>query len=278
MAPTSTTCSGRCERSRKGDVVHRSYEQDEDLRPAAAAGPVRQRRRLFRARTAARRAEHPQPQEHLLARSGVRKYTNTRKSLGGVDHEKGIAWRARRRPRPCARARPSRKLCGGIDYGVPLPVSNSSAWIYAQAGIAGGERRTRWRLSISARSATTTSITGRRNGTARWRAFPGFEIDEIAARRFAKLTGEVNLPPIRFAEIGTPAFYLSHIRPAVFAGTMATQTPDGKPPSLHERRRAARLQFHRRAAAADGVVGRRRGRLGDGDYRKTEWLASLKIM
>ena len=49
-------------------------------------------------------------------------------------------------------------------------------------------------------------------------SFPGFSIDEIAARRFAKLTGEINLPPLRFAEVGTPAFFLSYVRPAVFAG------------------------------------------------------------
>ena len=110
-------------------------------------------------------------------------------------------------------------------------------------------------------------------------SFPGFEIDEIAARRFAKLTGEVNLPPIRFAEIGTPAFYLSYIRPAVFAGTMATATPDGSSHRLLRRRRAVRPQLHRRAAAADDLLGRRGRRVGrDGHYRKTEWLASLKIM
>ena len=57
-------------------------------------------------------------------------------------------------------------------------------------------------------------------------SFPGFEIDEIAARRFAKLTAEVNLPPIRFAEVGTPVFFLSHIRPAVFASAMATEAPE----------------------------------------------------
>ena len=39
-------------------------------------------------------------------------------------------------------------------------------------------------------------------------SFPGFDIDEITARKFARVTGEVNLPPIRFAEVGTPAFYL----------------------------------------------------------------------
>ena len=58
-------------------------------------------------------------------------------------------------------------------------------------------------------------------------SMPGFDIDEIAARKFAKVTGEINLPPLRFAEAGLPAFYMSFIRPAVFAGAMVTEAPDG---------------------------------------------------
>ena len=59
-------------------------------------------------------------------------------------------------------------------------------------------------------------------------SFPGFEIDEIDARQFAKLTGEVNLPPIRFAEVGTPSIYLSYARPALFAGAMLTRAPTAR--------------------------------------------------
>ena len=110
-------------------------------------------------------------------------------------------------------------------------------------------------------------------------SFPGFEIDEIAARRFAKLTGEVNLPPIRFAEVGTPAFYLSYIRPAVFAGVMATDSAGRQQPSLLRCRARSstsispsrlRLPMVFSVGAAGGWA--------DGHYRKTEWLASLKIM
>ena len=57
-------------------------------------------------------------------------------------------------------------------------------------------------------------------------SFPGFEIDQITARKFGKLTGEVNLPPVRFAEIGTPAFFLSYARPALFGGTMLLRSPE----------------------------------------------------
>ena len=51
-------------------------------------------------------------------------------------------------------------------------------------------------------------------------SFPGFDIDQIAARQFGKLTGEVNLPPVRFEEVGTAAFFLSYARPALFGGAM----------------------------------------------------------
>ena len=109
-------------------------------------------------------------------------------------------------------------------------------------------------------------------------SFPGFEIDEIAARRFAKITGEVNLPPIRFAELGTAAFYLSHLRPAVFAGALMTDDPGGKGHNYYDLGAqfdlnftvAMRLPMIFSVGAAAGWA--------DGDYRKTELLASLKIM
>ena len=110
-------------------------------------------------------------------------------------------------------------------------------------------------------------------------SFPGFEIDEIAARRFAKLTGEVNLPPIRFAEVGTPSIYLSYVRPALFAGAMVTRRRRRQEPRLHDGSArqvdldftlALRLPMVFSIGAAGGFA--------DGHYRKTELLASLKIM
>ena len=109
-------------------------------------------------------------------------------------------------------------------------------------------------------------------------SFPGFGIDEIAARRFGKLTGEVNVPPIRLAEVGTAAFYLSHLRPALFAGAMAIEAPDGEGHRYYSVGGqldlnftvALRLPMIFSVGAAAGFE--------DGDYRKTELLASLKIM
>ena len=216
------------------------------------------------------------PKNLRSAEIGLR-YTNTTKALGGVDHEKGIAGRI------VAAADQAEgdvypKLYGGLDLGTALPWRNSSVWLYAHAGMVSGKRQSPLAAYYFG-SFRNNYVDDRSEKRYReMESFPGFEIDEIAARRFAKLTGEVNLPPIRFAEVGTPAFYLSHVRPAVFAGVMATKNQDrsshiysdvGVQLDLNFTV-ALRLPMVFSVGAAAGF--------DDGHYRKTEWLASLKIM
>jgi hypothetical protein len=88
----------------------------------------------------------------------------------------------------------------------------------------------------------------------------------------------VNLPPLRFAEVGTPALYLSHLRPAVFGSVLATQAPDGS--SHRYLDVGAQLDLNFTVALRLPMVlsvGAGSG-WADGDYRKTELLVSLKIM
>ena len=88
-----------------------------------------------------------------------------------------------------------------------------SAWIYAHAGVAGGKAASPLG-SFYFGSFRNNYVDNRPEKRYREiESFPGFEIDQIDARRFVKLTGEVNLPPVRFAEIGTPAIYLSYASP-----------------------------------------------------------------
>src|SRR5258708_21729110 len=105
-------------------------------------------------------------------------------------------------------------------------MANSSFWLYAHGGLGWGQRLHPLAVYYFG-SFRNNYVDGRREKRYReMESFPGFGIDEIAARRFARVTGEINLPPIRFAEIGTPAFYLSYVRPAAFAGVMATSNAD----------------------------------------------------
>jgi hypothetical protein len=110
-------------------------------------------------------------------------------------------------------------------------------------------------------------------------SFPGFEIDQIAARKFGKLTGEVNLPPLRFAEVGTPAFFLTYARPALFGGAMLLQSPEDRSYRLYDVGAQVDLAFT--VAMRLPMVfsfGVAKG-FGDKDIDgRMEWLASLKIM
>ncbi|HEU0310527.1 MAG TPA: hypothetical protein VFR36_04845, partial [Sphingomicrobium sp.] len=143
----------------------------------------------------------PSPEDIYSAEVGVR-YTNTTSALGGVDHEKGIAWRLVSGI-DHAEGDSFPRLWGGIDYGVPLPWSNSSVWGYAQAGIVGGDSDSPLG-ALYFGSFRNNYVDNRPEKRYReLEAFPGFEIDQIAARKFGKVTGEVNLPPLRFEEVGT---------------------------------------------------------------------------
>ena len=205
------------------------------------------------------------------------KYHNYRSALGGVDREKGFAWRAMA-DLDYAQGNAFPKIYGGVDYGVPLPFPNSSVWLYGHAGTAAGTRNSP--LSAFYFGSFGNNYVDDRP-VKRYRemeSFPGFSIDEIAARRFAKLTGEINLPPIRFAEVGTPAFFLSYIRPAIFGGGMAIEAPDRS--SHHYADVGAQFDLAFTVALRLPMVFSVGAAAGwrDGHYRKTELLASLKIM
>jgi hypothetical protein len=216
------------------------------------------------------------PSNLRSAEIGLR-YTNTTKALGGVDHEKGFAGRIVVAADQ-AQGDVYPKLYGGFDLGTALPWSNSSVWMYASAGVAGGKHKSPLAAYYFG-SFRNNYVDNRPEKRYReMESFPGFEIDEIEARRFAKLTGEVNLPPIRFAEVGTPAFYLSYVRPAFFGGGMATHAPDGSNHNYYDL--GAQLDLNFTVALRLPMVFSigAAGGWQDGNYRKTEFLASLKIM
>ncbi len=207
------------------------------------------------------------------------KYTNTRKALGGVDHEKGLEWHAiTDLDYDIDDDLAFPKIYGGFDYGVPLPLPNSSFWIYAHAGTGWGSRFNP--LAAYYFGAFGNNYVDNRP-EKRYRemeSFPGFEIDEIAARRFARLTGEVNLPPLRFAEVGTATFFLSYIRPALFAGALATQAPDGSSHRYYDFGTQLDLNFTVALRLPMVFSVGAAGGFQDGHYHHTEWLASLKVL
>ena len=148
-------------------------------------------------------------------------YTNTRKSLGSVDHEKGWRWdvvasadHANNDTIP--------KLRLGLDFGFALPWKHSSIWLYNAAGSANGDRLNTLTNYYFGGFGNNYVDDGEVKRYRKFYSMPGFEIDDISARDFAKSVLELNLPPIRFRSVGTPGFYLSWIRPAIFVAGLWT--------------------------------------------------------
>jgi hypothetical protein len=263
-------------RSRKGDAFIADYTRPLIYDPPRQLDVFGSAAAYFGLKTLPGAQNIASPKELRSAEIGL-KYTNTTKSLGGVDHEKGFEGRIVAGSDQ-AQGEWFPRLYGGLSVGTALPWHNSSAWLYSWAGMVGGQRNSP--LAAYYFGAFRNNYVDNRP-EKRYRemeSFPGFEIDEIEARKFARVTGEVNLPPIRFAEVGTPAFYLSYVRPALFAGGMLTQQPEGG--SRHYADVGAQLDLNFTVALRLPMifsVGAAAGFDNDG-YRKTEWLASLKIM
>ena len=204
-------------------------------------------------------------------------WTNTRKSLGAVDHEKGWRWNLNGKI-DHSEFDTIPKLRGGIDFGFALPWKHSSIWFYNAAGWADGNRLD---------PLTNTYFGGFHNNwvddreVKRYReyySFPGFEIDQISAREYIKTIAEWNLPPMRFREVGSPSLYLKHARPAIFAGALLTDPGERFERTVYNVGFQVDFQFtlsHRLPMTFS--VGFAAG-FEDGSKRDDEWMISLKIL
>ena len=153
-------------------------------------------------------------------------YTDTRRSQGSVDHEKGYRWDVAANVDQAGGDTVSR-LRGGLDFGFALPLGNASVWLYNAAGVAGGNRDNSLASFYFGGFGNNYVDDGEVKRYREYDSFPGFEIDELAGRSFGKSVLELNLPPVRFEEVGSPGFFLGWARPALFVGALAAKPADG---------------------------------------------------
>jgi len=146
-------------------------------------------------------------------------YTNTRQSMGAVDHEKGWQWDVVAFA-DHANGETIPKLRVGLDFGFALPWKHSSIWFYNSAGVADGDRLNTLTNYYFGGFGNNYVDDGEVKRYREFDSMPGFEIDAISARDFVKSVAEWNLPPIRFESVGTPGFFLSWVRPAIFVAAL----------------------------------------------------------
>ena len=220
----------------------------------------------------------PSDFEELLSAMVELNYSHTRKSLGAVDHEKGYRWNLAAYVDHANGDSFPRGLAG-FDFGFALPPRHSSIWFYNAAGVVDGDRDlplANWYFGAFGNNYVDDREVRRYREPY---SFPGFELDEIAGQDFLKSVVELNLPPVRFREAGSPSFYVQNLRTALFAGALITDVGD----SLFEETYSSigvqfdldftivhRLPMTLSFGYAQGYV--------DGSKRDSEWMVSLKIL
>ncbi len=148
-------------------------------------------------------------------------YTDVRASLGHVDDEKGHLWAAVAHT-DFVNSTAFTRLFGHYDFGAALPEGHSSVWVRTAAGFSLQPASEPFANFYFGGFGNNRIDHGEIKRYREYYAFPGAALNEIGGRNFVRSLVEWDLPPLRFSRAGTPGFYLSFLRPAVFAGGLAT--------------------------------------------------------
>ncbi len=159
--------------------------------------------------------------DRLFTATASLTYTDVRSSLGSVDDEKGTRWSATLTGN-AANGSLFTRLHGTYDYGIATPPGHSSIWLRGAAGFSPQSRDEPFANFYFGAFGNNYVDVRSEQRYREYYAFPGAPLNGIGGRNFAKALVEWSAPPVRFKRAGTPGCYLSWIRPAVFAGGLAT--------------------------------------------------------
>ena len=149
------------------------------------------------------------------------KYTDAHASVGSVDDEAGQRWSVTART-DYVNSSPVAKIYATYDRGFPLALGHSSIWVRTAAGLSPQSADEPFANFYFGAFGNNYVDHREEKRYREYYAFPGVAIDEISGRNFGKSVIEWNLPPVRFSRAGTPGFYVSWMRPALFTGVLAT--------------------------------------------------------
>ena len=148
-------------------------------------------------------------------------YSNVTGSMGRVDDEKG------RKGSLVSEAdfvdgKTVFGMYATFDVGVPLPVGHSSLWLRSAAGFSPNDVNNLFANFYFGGFGNNWVDSRTEKRYREFYSFPGLALNELGGRNFARSMLELNLPPWRFAHLGTPGFYVTWMRPALFIGGLAT--------------------------------------------------------
>jgi hypothetical protein len=221
------------------------------------------------------------PTSNLLTADVGLTSVDTRRSPGAVDDETGHTWslKAHTYSAP-GEFIPS--IRGSFDVGFPLPLDHSSIWLRTGAAVSAGARENPLSNFYLGGFGNNWVDSGANGSVQRYRELlrmPGFEIDALQGKSLVKAMLEWCIPPARFETLGSPGFYVSWMRPELFATALETDFNNAT-----FRQQAydvgGQLDFqlhvmHRWPMMLS--VGVAEG-FGGGGFAKTEFMASLQVL
>jgi len=148
-------------------------------------------------------------------------YEYIEKSLGAVDGEKGYRLTTMIRNNYVNR-HSFPQLVMTFDRGMALPVNHTSFWLRSAAGIAPALRDEPFANFYFGGFGNNWVDHQAEKRYREYYSFPGTELNRIKGTNFLKLLTEMNLPPLRFRNVGVTACYPRWLRPAVFASGLTT--------------------------------------------------------
>ena len=152
-------------------------------------------------------------------------YKYIEKSQGAVDGEKGYALQLYSLNN-LVNGQLFPRFVTTFDYGLPLPVNHTSVWLRSAAGVAPSRHNEPFANYYFGGFGNNWIDHQSEKRYREFYSFPGVELNDIGGTNFLKLTGELNLPPIRFHEIGIAALYPRWLRSSVFSSAIVTNLDD----------------------------------------------------
>jgi len=156
----------------------------------------------------------------MIANIGL-KYDYVKKSLGGVDDEKGFrlhlasnTYRVRSKLYP--------HFHTNFDYGVALPIDHSSIWLRSSMGFSVGDRDDPFANFYFGGFGNNWVDYLTEKRYREYYSFPGVELNSVGGINYSKMTIEWNLPPVRFRRFGVTSFYFNWLRMAIFSSGVVT--------------------------------------------------------
>ncbi len=216
--------------------------------------------------------------DHLFTMDATLAYHDIRNSLGSVDDETGVRWEVDGQGY-YVDGKFIAQVRAGYDRGFALPVGHSSVWFRESGGFSPTDRSEPFANFFFGGFGNNYVDHGDEKRYRDYYSFPGVDLNEIGGRNFLKSTVEWNLPPWRFRRAGTPGFYVTWMRPALFVTGLATDLDDAA-----VRRKAidagGQLDFRFSALSALDMTLSIGGAVAfeDGQRPRNEAMISLKVL